>query len=64
MFWIGLAYLAIGFISGVWILLTQLNDIKGVGEVVVCLICNMVFWPFILILAVAAGKMFKGIGGN
>jgi len=64
MFWIGLAYLVIGFISGVWILLTQLDEIKSVFEVVVCLIVNVLFWPLVWILAFAAGKMFKGMGGN
>ena len=64
MFWIGLTYLIVGVICGIWILLSQLNEIQNTYEIIICLICNALFWPIILILAIAAGKIFKGLGGN
>jgi len=64
MMWILYIYLGIGLLWTTFILITNRHLLRNWFEFSVAIFANLFLWPLVMILAFAAGKFFKGLGGN
>lgn len=62
--WIGLIYFCIGIVWAAYVSITMRSLFESVGDALLCYVCNMLFWPLVMVLAVAMGRLLKGSGGH